>query len=165
MDLKKIGNFIAELRKENRLTQEQLGEKLGVTNKTISRWETGCYMPPADALMAMSELFSVSVNEILSGQRLKDEEFKEAAEENLKQIIKTSSFSLQEKIKSFKKKWLKEHIAFMVFMGIIIIAVFVTGLLTDHPVLLAIAPVLFLIAHGIRYNSMMAYVEENVYDK
>ena len=66
MDLQLIGKFIAELRKEQELTQEQLGEKLGVTNKTVSRWETGAYLPPAEALLAMSDLFSVSINEILS---------------------------------------------------------------------------------------------------
>ena len=44
MDLKKIGKFIAVLRKENGYTQEQLGEKIGVTNKTISRWETGVWV-------------------------------------------------------------------------------------------------------------------------
>ena len=70
MDLIKIGKFIAELRKENGLTQEQLGDKIGVTNKTISRWETGTYLPPADAMLAMGEVFNVSVNEILSGSRL-----------------------------------------------------------------------------------------------
>jgi len=48
MDLIGIGKFIAELRKEQKLTQEQLGEKIGVTNKTISRWENGNYLPPAD---------------------------------------------------------------------------------------------------------------------
>lgn len=56
MDLICIGKFIAELRKEKGLTQEQLGEKLGVTNKTISRWETGVYLPSADALLAMSKM-------------------------------------------------------------------------------------------------------------
>ena len=70
LDLIKIGNFIAELRKKQKLTQEQLGEKLGVTNKTVSRWETGTYLPPAEALLAMSELFGVSINELLSGKRL-----------------------------------------------------------------------------------------------
>ena len=47
MDMISIGKFIAALRKEKGLTQEQLGEKLGVTNKTVSRWETGTYLPPA----------------------------------------------------------------------------------------------------------------------
>ena len=87
MDLQLIGIFIAELRKEQELTQEQLGEKLGVTNKTVSRWETGAYFPPAEALLAMSDLFSVSINEILSGKRLSEEEYRAAAEENLEHVI------------------------------------------------------------------------------
>lgn len=87
MDLQLIGKFIAELRKEQELTQEQLGEKLGVTNKTVSRWETGAYLPPAEALLAMSDLFSVSINEILSGKRLSEEEYRAAAEENLEHVI------------------------------------------------------------------------------
>ena len=92
MELTKIGQFIAELRKEHGYTQEQLGDKIGVTNKTISRWETGMYLPPVDALLMISELFDVSINEILSGKKLSVEEYKEAAEENLKQAIKGSSF-------------------------------------------------------------------------
>lgn len=92
MNLVQIGKFIAELRKEQGLTQEQLGEKIGVTNKTVSRWETGTYLPPADVLLFMSEIFDVSVNEILSGKRLTAEEYKEAAEENLTQTMKVSSF-------------------------------------------------------------------------
>ena len=95
MELTQIGKFIAELRKEQGFTQEQLGDKIGVTNKTISRWETGMYLPPADALLMISELFDVSINEILCGKRLSKEEYKEAAEENLKQTIKASSFSLK----------------------------------------------------------------------
>lgn len=53
MDLLQIGKFISELRKAQGLTQEQLGEKIGVTNKTVSRWETGTYLPPADAAILM----------------------------------------------------------------------------------------------------------------
>ena len=87
MDQKKIGQFLQTLRKEKELTQEQLGEKLGVTNKTVSRWETGTYLPPAEALLAMSELFSVSINEILSGKRLSEEEYRAAAEENLEHAM------------------------------------------------------------------------------
>ena len=46
MDMKKIGVFLAELRKDRNLTQDELGEKIGVTNKTVSRWENGNYLPP-----------------------------------------------------------------------------------------------------------------------
>ena len=91
MDLIKIGKFISELRAEKGLTQEQLGELLFVTNKTISRWETGKYLPPADMLMKMSELFSVSIDEILSGKRLSETEYVESAEENLKTVISEKS--------------------------------------------------------------------------
>lgn len=97
MDLLSIGNFIAQLRKQNGLTQEQLGEQIGVTNKTVSRWETGVYMPPADALMKMSELFGVTVNELLSGKRLSEQEYMVAAEKNLNQLVKSSVFDHKDK--------------------------------------------------------------------
>ena len=66
MDMTRIGAFLAELRKENDLTQEELGESLGVSNKTVSRWETGTYLPPVEMLQRLSERYSVSINEILS---------------------------------------------------------------------------------------------------
>ena len=164
MDLINIGKFIAELRKETGLTQEQLGKKIGVTNKTVSRWETGVYLPPADALLALGELFNVSVNEILSGKRLNDTEYKAVAEENLAQVIKASSFLLKDKIEFFKKKWLKEHIAIMVFIGICIIAVLIAGIVVKNIILVSITPMLILVAHAWRNNTMMAYVERNAYD-
>lgn len=115
-------------------------------------------------MLVLGELFSVSVNEILSGKRLTDDEYKEAAEENLTQVIKASSFSLKDKIEFFKKKWLKEHIAIMVFIGICIIAVFIAGILINNVILVSITPLLIAVAHAWRNNTMMAYVERNAYD-
>lgn len=153
MDLVQIGKFIAELRKEQELTQEQLGEKIGVTNKTISRWENGNYLPPADVLLAMSQLFNVSVNEILSGKRLLAEEYKEAAEMNLAQTLKASSFSLKERIDFYKSKWLKEHISIMVFIGICIIGVTFAGIVYKQGWIIFVAILLLLVAHGWRNNT------------
>ena len=68
MDAKKIGSFIAEKRKVKKMTQMQLGEKLGVTAKTISRWENGNYMPDISLLIPISDLLGVSVNELLNGE-------------------------------------------------------------------------------------------------
>lgn len=65
------------------MTQEQLGERIGVTNKTISRWETGNYMPPIECLKLLSELYEISINEIIAGKRLNDENYKIEAEENI----------------------------------------------------------------------------------
>ena len=80
MDQIKIGKFIAELRKEKCMTQEQLGEKLGVTNKTISRWENGNYMPDVEMLSLLSKELNVTINELIIGERLETEEFKKAME-------------------------------------------------------------------------------------
>lgn len=87
MEGQKIGKFIAQLRKEQGLTQQQLGDRLGVTNKTVSRWETENYMPPVEILTELSEYFNVSINEILAGKRLEENEYKEIAEENLKMTL------------------------------------------------------------------------------
>ena len=83
MDTKKIGMFLKELRKQNNMTQEQLGERLDVTNKTVSRWETGNYMPPIECLKRLSDIYKISINEIISGKRLNEENYKMEAEENI----------------------------------------------------------------------------------
>ncbi|MGN0401666.1 MAG: helix-turn-helix domain-containing protein [Acetatifactor sp.] len=164
MDLIQIGKFIAELRKARGLTQEQFGEKVGVTNKTVSRWETGAYLPPADALLSMSEMYEVSINEILSGRRLSEEEYKKAAEENLVQTITASSFSLKDKIDFYKKKWLKEHRAIMIFIAICIIGTFAVGMILQNSLVGYAAVLMLVLAHGWRNNTMMAYIENNAYD-
>lgn len=164
MDLVQIGKFIAQLRKEHELSQEKLGEIIGVTNKTISRWETGTYLPSAEMLLSMSKLFDVSINELLSGKRLTQEEYKVAAEENLRQVIKASSFTLKEKIAFYKKKWSKEHIAAMCCWGIGIITVLVMGVILTLPFLVAAAMLLLLVGHAWRNNTIMAYVERNAFD-
>lgn len=87
MDMIKIGKFIAELRKENGHTQEQLAEKLGVTGKTVSRWETGRYLPPIEMLHQMSMLYSVSMNDILNGEQIGNEEYPQKADENLVAVV------------------------------------------------------------------------------
>lgn len=164
MDMISIGKFIAALRKEKGLTQEQLGEKLGVTNKTVSRWETGTYLPPAEMLLSMSELFSVSINEILSGRRLSDEEYRQSAEENLRQTVAASGFEVKERLDFFKKKWLREHIALMVIMGVIVIAVFAAGFVMKSSLVGYFAVLLAVVFHGYSHNAMMSYTEARAYD-
>lgn len=165
MDMVKMGRFLSELRKNHNFTQAELGEKLGVTNKTISRWETGTYMPPVEMLEELSNMYGLSINEILSGKKLSDEEYKEMAESNIKDSLRTGAFSLKEKQEFFKKKWLKEHIAIMIFLGICIIAVFVVGAIQKNSLVGYLAFLMLILAHGWRNNAMMAYVEYHVYDE
>lgn len=88
MDTQKTGRFLKELRRENGMTQEQLGERIGVTNKTVSRWETGNYMPPVDCLVMMADIYGVSINEIVAGERVTKEDFEQKADDNLSQALR-----------------------------------------------------------------------------
>ena len=90
MDMQKIGSFLAELRKEKNLTQDELGAQIGVTNKTISRWETGSYLPPVEMLQTLGDNFGVSINEILNGERISDGNYKDISEQNIKSALTKS---------------------------------------------------------------------------
>lgn len=102
MDTKKIGIFLKDLRNEKGMTQEQLGEKIGVSNKTISRWETGKYMPPVDCLNMLSDIYNISINEILGGERASGDEFTKIAEENITVTLK----GLEKNYQTFHKMML-----------------------------------------------------------
>ena len=90
MDMQKIGSFLAELRKEKNLTQDELGAQIGVTNKTRSRWETGNYLPPVEMLQTLGDNFGVSINEILNGERISDGNYKDISEQNIKSALTKS---------------------------------------------------------------------------
>ena len=70
MDQLKIGKFIAECRKKANLTQMQLAEKLGITDKAISKWERGIAMPDTSIMLELCDILGISVNELLSGERI-----------------------------------------------------------------------------------------------
>ena len=168
MDQIKIGKFIAELRKEKCMTQEQLGEKLGVTNKTISRWENGNYMPDVEMLSLLSKELNVTINELIIGEKLETEEFKKAADDNLVTALASSTFTLKEKIAFFKKKWLREHIATIVlcavaWIGIMILLTLKTRGNDAFLILGAIGSLLAVLFYVVLYNRMMAYVENRAY--
>ncbi len=168
MDQIKIGKFIGTLRKEKGLTQEQLGEKLGVTNKTISRWENGNYMPDVEMLSLLSKEFDVSINELISGERLLAEDFKKAADDNLVTALNNSTFTLKEKIAFFKKKWLREHVATIVlcvaaWIGLIIWTALKLRGSDSYSLLGAVGSLLAVLFYVVLYNRMMIYVEKHAY--
>ena len=103
MDLVKIGKFLQKLRKQNGLTQEQLAEQLGVARRTVSRWETGNNMPDLDILVELSDLYSVDLREILSGERKSermDQELKET-------VLQVADYSNEEKARLLRRMhWL-----------------------------------------------------------
>ena len=83
VDQKKIGSFLKELRKEKGITQEEFAEKLNISGRTVSRWETGVNMPDISLLVEIAEFFDVSIPEIINGERKSEtmnEEVKEVAD-------------------------------------------------------------------------------------
>lgn len=95
MDQKKIGTFLKELRKEKGLTQEQLSELLGVSNRSVSRWENGVNMPDFDLVIELVNYFDVSVEEFLNGER-KNEMIDKKTEETL---LKVADYTNEERIR------------------------------------------------------------------
>ena len=165
MDMVKMGRFLAELRKEHYFTQAELGEKLGVTNKTISRWETGNYMPPVEMLEQLSTLYDLSINELLCGKKLTAEEYKDMAETTIKETLQESAFTIKEKQAFFKKKWVKEH-AFAIVITYILWVLFALALAKYAlPVYLVggIGGFIGVTIYAFFYNRMMAYVETCIY--
>ena len=99
MNQEKIGKFIAKCRRDKKLTQSELAEKLNISNKAISKWETGRGMPDASIMLELCEYLGITVNELLSGEKLEEGEYKEKANENIINIAKES-----EKNKKVKNK-------------------------------------------------------------
>ena len=98
MDQIKIGNFIRDLRKEKRMTQEELAEHFNVARRTVSRWETGANMPDLSILVEMTDYFDVDLRELFDGER-KSEKMNKELEDT---VIKTAEYSNTEKTKMAK---------------------------------------------------------------
>ena len=105
MNQEKIGRFIASCRKECGYTQVSLGEKLGITDRAVSKWETGKSMPDASIMLELCNLLKISVNELLTGEHIAMENYKEKAEENL--------LELQEKKVKAQKSLLRTELVWL----------------------------------------------------
>lgn len=88
MDQIKIGKFIAERRKFVNLTQFELAEKLDITDRAVSRWETGKTMPDSSIMLELCSILKISVNELLSGEILSMDDYKNQLEKNLIEAVK-----------------------------------------------------------------------------
>lgn len=88
MNQEKIGRFIAQCRKQNGFTQASLAEKLGITDRAVSKWENGKSMPDASIMLELCGLLKINVNELLMGERVAMENYKEIAEQNLIEMRK-----------------------------------------------------------------------------
>ena len=93
MDQEKIGRFLSELRKEQGLTQQQLADVIGVSNKTISKWECCKGMPELSTIPPLCKMLRINVNELLSGERLPEDGYSKKAEENMMNLIQETEIT------------------------------------------------------------------------
>ncbi len=165
MDMSKMGSFLQELRKEQGLTQEQLGEKLHISGKTISRWETGTYMPPVEMLLALSELYGVSMNELVAGERLSPETLPQAAEENLTATLKEQEvFQLNERRQFWLDKWQKEHRGLLPLLIAAVILLSVVAAWNERIDLVAIISLIAIGISALIRNHRDDYIDHHLYD-
>ena len=106
MDQIKTGQFIKTCRKEKNLTQREVAEKLNISEKTVSKWETGNGLPEVSLMLPLCELLEISVNELLSGEKLDEKRYVEKAEQNI--------ISLMD-----EKAQAKKHLIFAVIIAVV----------------------------------------------
>ena len=97
MNQEKIGKFILECRKNKKLTQSELAEKLGVTDKSISNWENGRNMPDLSLFKPLCEILDISINDLISGEKISEDKYQEKLEENIISTIDYTNKKVLEK--------------------------------------------------------------------
>lgn len=143
MDQQKTGKFLKELRKKKGITQEQFAEMLGVSNRSVSRWENGVTMPDFDLLIQMAKYYDVEIGEILDGER-KSEYMDKQAEETL---LKIADYNNTDK-ESFSKKIHYVFIAGLMCM-IVYMVIDIAGLSDVQPYESIVDAVLGLLLGGL----------------
>ncbi len=103
MNQEKIGKFIANKRKEQKLTQEELAEKLGITYKAVSKWECGKGLPDASIMIKLCKILKITVNDLLSGEIVDKEQYQQKLEQNIIDTIDYSNKKVDEKNKNIAK--------------------------------------------------------------
>lgn len=99
MDQEKIGKFILELRKDKKMTQQELANKIGVTDRAISKWENGRGMPDISLMKPLCEILDITLNELISGEKIDKKEYQKKSDENILKTIKYTN----KKTNFFKK--------------------------------------------------------------
>ena len=120
MDITKIGKFIAECRKKKNLTQEQLAEKLFITDRAVSKWERGLSLPDADKMLDLCSILDINVNELLIGEKIDTEDYEKKTDELLIELAK------QDKLKNEKlmtSMWTILITSALFYIGIIFVSI------------------------------------------
>lgn len=120
MDLNKTGKFIALIRKEKGLTQRELAEKLNLSEKTISKWERGVGFPDISLILPLCKCLEIDANELITGERLQDKQYRINAENNLLKLMDKTSPKLKYTIST-----ISAIVTILITLGLILLAGFV----------------------------------------
>ena len=118
MDQEKIGKFIAKCRKEKDITQQELAEKLGITDKAISKWENGRCLPDISFLEPLAKELNVSINELIKGDRIEKKNIVKEADDNLKKSL------IEVKKSKSSIKGLKAFVGLLIICFVLIIGLY-----------------------------------------
>lgn len=150
MDQIKIGRFIAETRKSLNITQRQVAEILSISDKTVSKWECGKGLPEVSLMLPLCETLGITVNELLTGERVSETDYKKKAEENMMKLMKENEEN-------------KKRMALSVICGVItVIAVcslIVIAAYLELPLIARIGIVVFAVATAVTGISAAAMLE------
>ena len=158
MDQVKIGKFIAACRKNHGFTQMQLAEKLNITDRAVSKWETGKAMPDTSIMLELCDILNISVNDLLSGEVVSMVNYNKQLENNLLEMVKQKEAA--------DKRLLRLEIFIgvlvsLIFFALVLIAAFVPMADWLRIVLIVIGTILFLIGMicGLRIEQVAGYYE------
>lgn len=139
MEQIKIGKFIAEQRKIKNLTQRELADILQISDKTVSKWETGKGLPEVSLMMPLCKTLGINVNELLSGEKIEESDYKEKAEEVIMNLVK-------EKEESKRSIFLSAIITLITLLGSLTIMMLTSYLAAEFNMELWLTILLFVIA-------------------
>ena len=142
MDQVKIGKFIAECRKKKNLTQLQLAEKLNITDRAVSKWETGKGMPDSSIMLELCNELNITVNELLIGETVKMENYNRKAEETLLEMAKKEE--IQNK-KMMMYEWVIGSLSSITFLVLIFTLYFAVENIITKIILFILAFLIFII--------------------
>ena len=109
MDQNKTGKFIAQMRRTQNLTQRQLADQLAISDKTVSKWECGKGLPEVSLMLPLCEILQITVNDLLSGEKVAAGEYQKKAEENMMDLIRENAEN-------------KEHMTLSIICGVITVS-------------------------------------------
>lgn len=143
MDLSKIGKFIAECRKEKKLTQEELAEKLNITDRAVSKWERGLSLPDASIMISLCNILDINVNELLNGEKIEMKDYKEKNEELLLELARQDEIKNR---KIFNITILASILCVIFYIAVCIISAIAFGEGTIFGIIMCTSTIVFVIS-------------------